>query len=242
MKLFSVKVSHQMLKKKLSVFYVSRISCLIIFAVTLAASPPSMAQESCVTAKCHATMGKAKFVHGPVAVLDCSPCHQLVPNEKHKFKPIENVGELCSSCHDSMGGKAVVHAPVAKGQCTACHDPHQSDQRYQIKKAPISEVCFSCHKRDIINKKYVHGPAAEGDCTLCHKPHSSDNPKLLLESGNNLCFECHSDMKDNFAQAKHIHKPASEQCTQCHNPHSNSAKYMLAKDVPDLCYDCHKDI
>lgn len=70
----------------------------------------------------------------------------------------------------------------------------------------------------------------------------SDKQKLLLRSGNDLCFECHVDMKEAFAGAKHIHKPASGNCIQCHNPHSNDSPFMLAKDVPEQCFTCHKDI
>ena len=197
---------------------------------------------SCVSAQCHATMGKAKYVHGPIANGDCTTCHELLSNETHKFKAIKDIGALCYNCHDPMGTKKYVHPPVMKGQCTTCHDPHQSDYKYQIKKEPISQICFSCHKQDIMSKKFKHGPAADGDCTVCHTPHTSDDPKFLLQTGDSLCFQCHVDMKDEFSAAKFVHKPAGENCINCHSPHSNDAKYMLSNDAPALCYNCHKDI
>lgn len=217
--------------------------CLFIILGLTKAFPQEKKEvkESCVTSKCHASMGKAKFVHGPVAVSDCSPCHQPLSNEKHKFKPIKSSGELCNGCHAPIEKKAVMHEPVLKGQCTACHDPHQSDQQYQLKKAPTSQVCFTCHKKEMVERQSVHGPVAEGECMMCHAPHASENPKLLLKAGNDLCFQCHADIKERFATAKNLHKPV-ERCTQCHNPHSNDAQFLLAKKVPEQCFTCHKDI
>ncbi len=71
------------------------------------------AKDSCVTASCHAAMGKGKFVHGPVAVGDCTSCHKQ--KAKHKFEPIADVGKLCSQCHEQMNTKKFVHEPVKKG-------------------------------------------------------------------------------------------------------------------------------
>jgi hypothetical protein len=38
-------------------------------------------KQSCVTSKCHANMGKGKYVHGPVSVLQCIICH--MPTAEH---------------------------------------------------------------------------------------------------------------------------------------------------------------
>jgi len=228
--------------KKTEILFCILFIMIYLFSTSTILYAQDKAAPSCVSTGCHEKFGKAKFVHGPIAVKDCISCHELLPNETHKFKQIKKIDQLCYNCHDPMNNKAVVHSPVTKGQCTVCHDPHQSDFRYQLKKEPVAELCFSCHNRDIMSKKFKHGPAAEGDCTVCHSPHSSDNTKLLLLQGNALCFECHTDIKDSFAQAKYVHKPASELCIKCHSPHSNDSKYMLPKDVPDLCYSCHKDV
>ncbi len=215
------------------------ISSVLLAVAAHAQEKPS---ESCVSPKCHSTFGKEKYVHGPVAVGECFACHEAVPKEKHKFKPITNSGALCARCHEKMEMKATVHAPVSKGQCTACHDPHQSGQQFQIRKAPISEVCLTCHKRDMFEKKFKHGPAADGDCMSCHTPHTSIKPKLLSHEGNELCFQCHAEMKEALVEAKHIHKPVGENCLNCHNPHSGDAQFMLASDVPDQCFSCHTNI
>jgi predicted CXXCH cytochrome family protein len=103
-----------------------------LFAVT----PPN---PSCVTATCHAKMGKDKFVHGPVAVNDCRVCHK--ETGKHKFAPIKDVAALCYACHDKVDNKKTVHKPVKDGNCTKCHSPHQSPNKFMVLGAG-AQLCF----------------------------------------------------------------------------------------------------
>ncbi len=213
---------------------------LLWFSVPLYAQQKPV--ESCVNAKCHSTFGKAKFVHGPVAAEDCAPCHALAPQEKHKFLPIARVEDLCVKCHEAMKKEAVVHKPVAEGKCTGCHSPHQSSQQYMLRQGTIAEMCFGCHDKKMIGKKSSHLPTAEGECLSCHKPHTGEKPKLLVQSGNDLCFECHANLKDDLASAKKIHRPVGESCTKCHNPHGGDGQSLLAQDVPEQCLACHKEM
>ncbi len=198
--------------------------------------------QTCITPKCHATLGKERFVHGPVAVGECAACHALLKGETHKFSPVGKTESLCLKCHEPMVKKAVIHAPVAQGQCTACHDPHQAKQKFLLRGATVAGMCYSCHKREMFTKKYVHHPVAEGDCIVCHAPHTSDKGKLLVEAGSALCFQCHADLKDSFARAKHIHKPVADNCLSCHSAHSNDAQFILTREMPGLCLDCHSEL
>ncbi|MBI5022343.1 MAG: hypothetical protein HZB59_12985 [Ignavibacteriales bacterium] len=226
-----------------------RIICIIIVSfliLSLKLGNTGFAQEkpkeSCVTAKCHSGIGKAKFVHGPAAVGECITCHQLVKDEKHKFVPIKNSEETCNKCHEPMEKKGNLHLPVAKGECTKCHDPHQSDRQFQLRKSSTSDLCFSCHPKNLMTKKFTHGPAAEGECLSCHLPHMSEKSKLLSKETNELCFQCHTDFQESFAAAKNMHKPARENCAKCHNPHSADAKFLLSSNPPDQCFACHPAI
>jgi predicted CXXCH cytochrome family protein len=82
--------------------------------------------ESCVTAKCHARMGKDKAVHNPVKEGMCTMCHQAVeqPGEtaKHpgnlRFSLVQQGADLCYQCHEPKNKKKIVHAPVMAGDCT----------------------------------------------------------------------------------------------------------------------------
>lgn len=197
--------------------------------------------QSCIDAKCHAGLVKTKFVHGPAAVGACLQCHELLPNEDHKFKKIGPSVNLCNNCHDPIKSDKVNHVPFAKGDCVTCHNPHGSEQRFMLMQKSIPQLCFSCHKEDMSKKKTLHPPVEEGDCLVCHQAHSSSNPKLLVKPGNSLCFMCHTDIESGLTEAENIHTPAS-QCTSCHNPHGSDSERMLSSDVPNLCFTCHDGI
>jgi predicted CXXCH cytochrome family protein len=215
------------------------VLAVFVFAQAVGQQNP---KESCITAKCHAAFGKAKFVHGPVAAGDCAQCHELLPKETHKFAPLKKAEDLCNKCHEPMKKHAVVHKPVAEGKCTGCHNPHQASQEYMLRGGTIAEMCFGCHNKGMIKTKSAHMPAAEGECLSCHKPHTGDKPKLLVQLGNDLCFECHANMKDDLTNAKRVHKPVAEGCVKCHNPHGGAGEKLLAQDVPDQCMTCHSQM
>lgn len=203
------------------------------------ASDASSAQPGCVTAKCHATMGKDKYVHGPVAVGECTFCHQVAG--EHKFSSIGDVGGLCNECHDKFDSGNVIHAPVKEGRCTACHDPHQSPNRFQLRGAG-ADLCFLCHDRGMVGGKYVHSPVEGDSCSTCHQVHQSEFPKMLFAQGNDVCFECHADKLEAFKGRKFTHAPVADACVNCHNPHSGSHPNNLAADgVRELCFTCHTD-
>jgi predicted CXXCH cytochrome family protein len=213
---------------------------LALFLLTAAGTALSAQQKnSCVTAKCHSTMGKEKFVHGPVAVGTCLSCH--VQKEKHKFAPIKRASDFCYKCHDRLDTKATVHPPVKEGDCTLCHDPHQSPYKYQLR-AEGSALCLRCHEKKFAIGKFIHGPVAVGGCILCHNPHQSDYPRMLKAAGNDVCFQCHTDKEEEFKGKKFVHAPVKKGCVNCHSPHTGQYKYNLNADGSrDLCLGCHKD-
>ncbi|MCL6098144.1 MAG: hypothetical protein M1391_06195, partial [Bacteroidetes bacterium] len=45
--------------------------------------------QSCVDAKCHASMADVKYLHGPFAVKECNACHVPIKDQKHKFEEIK---------------------------------------------------------------------------------------------------------------------------------------------------------
>jgi predicted CXXCH cytochrome family protein len=211
----------------------------VFFLYGTGRTPLAGAANSCVTDKCHSSMGKEKFIHGPVAVGNCSACHLSMGN--HKFAPIKRDSDLCYKCHDRLNTKTSVHAPVKSGDCTLCHDPHQSPYKYQLR-ADVTKLCFNCHDKKIASGKYVHGPVSVGGCIMCHNPHQSDFPRMLSAEGNNLCFQCHTDMADALKGDKFVHEAVKEGCINCHSPHSADYPHNLKADgTEELCFGCHTD-
>lgn len=202
--------------------------------------------ESCVTSKCHASMGKDKVVHNPVKDGMCTTCHQAVQepgkNTKHPgnltISLVQRGADLCSMCHEPKNKKKVVHAPIMGGDCTSCHNPHQSPNKAMLKDV-VPKLCFQCHADSMIKHKVMHPPVAAGDCSGCHDNHQSDFPNRLVQEGNALCFTCHPDKEEGVKTRKAVHPPVKQSCVLCHNPHGSANKAMLSSVVPSLCSNCH---
>jgi predicted CXXCH cytochrome family protein len=226
------------------VWTVVGMAFVVAFAMSAMFVGSSQAADTCVTDKCHAQMGKAKYIHGPVGVGQCTVCHVEAKKghptgKKPDFKLVATGKALCEKCHQPVDKFEYKHTPVKKGECGGCHDPHQSDAPKQLKKAKTSELCYTCHKNTQQVKKFQHGPVASGDCNVCHNPHSSPNPFQLEAKGNDACFLCHEDRKAEFTR-KYPHKPAMESCLKCHDAHNSDHPMMQSMEGTALCYSCHK--
>ncbi len=203
--------------------------------------------RSCVNSGCHATMGTERYVHGPVAVGECTVCHlpinkqEMYDGKKHKFELAAQGQNLCYTCHERKDTEKVVHGPIALGLCTFCHDPHQSPYRYRLRASPPSQLCFLCHPNDKTIEKEVHGPVAVGDCVACHDPHTSPYQYRLRKAGKDLCYTCHTEKQEEFSAKNFEHPPARDDCNNCHDPHNSPNSYRLHRPVPDLCFGCHPD-
>jgi predicted CXXCH cytochrome family protein len=201
------------------------------------------ARANCTTGTCHAGMGKAAHVHGPVGAGICISCHN--PHGSANPLGMERTGqELCLICHQDKPEEftgSIIHQPVQEG-CLDCHNPHESPRRFQLRgQGPgVSGLCFNCHEAAVFTRPHRHGPVGSGDCIACHRPHSSKHKSLLIASPvkGEICFQCHQDRKEEFAM-KHIHKPVAEECGKCHDPHSANARFLLHKSGGALCASCH---
>jgi predicted CXXCH cytochrome family protein len=224
------------------------IGGMLFFSDSVTYSQPEGTEqpgESCITSKCHATIDKEKYTHGPVAKGKCIVCHGKSPKhpespKKYTFGEINALDKICFSCHEAFIPKKFAHTPAEEGDCTICHNPHGSEFKFQLT-AQAGELCFICHDEELVAKEFIHGPAAVGGCTACHEPHTADYEKNLKAQGPTLCFSCHTDHAESMQNAKVIHKPVAENCVNCHDPHSGAKQFMLSKDSPDLCFGCHKD-
>ncbi len=207
----------------------------------------SAAQNSCITAECHIDIGKAKYLHGPLAADICIVCHIPgegdQPPENHKLSYYKEGTELCLDCHDKLEkflkGKTN-HGPLEDGECIICHDPHQADNRFLLVETKMQDLCFTCHEDTMTNQNFVHGPVAGGDCVVCHDPHASKNDFLLTSTRLELCQSCHEETKIYFKR-KYVHKPVKESCENCHTPHGSKFAFHLKHDTTDLCWECHRE-
>jgi len=89
---------------------------------------------------------------------------------------------------------------------------------------------------------HSHAPYESGQCGVCHQNADAASPGPIRNASvNELCFECHDDVRDVMAR-KHKHLPAQEACTNCHNPHNAAQPSMLVAELAELCTRCHAAI
>ena len=63
---------------------------------------PVWAASGCVVAECHASFGKDKYVHAPVAENDCVSCHEATTSVHPgagSMQLVEPEPQLCRQCH-----------------------------------------------------------------------------------------------------------------------------------------------
>jgi predicted CXXCH cytochrome family protein len=202
-------------------------------------SAPLPSETSCISAECHSTYARAKYIHGPVSAKACDACHEADVGG-HKYPLKRDATATCTYCHVVSGSMTHQHRALEQG-CTSCHRPHESQTKYLLKTDTVERLCATCHEVPL--KKFAHGPFARGECTLCHLPHQADNPKLLRGGdGPNHCLACHKEMGQKLASASHVHKPAGQSCTTCHSPHAADFDHQLKLSVQQTCLGCHEKV
>lgn len=210
----------------------------------------------------------------PFRAGECTRCHYPHATEEPRLLK-EKVPELCFDCHDTIpigpSGETtadyreypVQMQPFRQGQCIQCHNPHASPDRRLLKEGGVPNLCFSCHDSlaigpreqtiaDYRSKPVQMQPFREGKCFDCHyHAHGSPNYRLLKApvEGNQICFLCHGEKKENFEKIEHSKVPPREEswypnagngsCLNCHTPHGSDWIGLVQKEIINLCLDCH---
>ncbi len=128
-------------KKRVGILLLAGVFCAVFFlnlmsipaAVNAATGKIIIGNKKCID--CHGKMIKDKYVHGVVAVAQCTICH--VKTGEHTFKPLpKQISVLCFKCHDkkNFASKKYVHSVVKAGLCTQCHNPHHSKYKFLLRK------------------------------------------------------------------------------------------------------------
>ena len=90
--------------------------------------------------RCHEDMlTRARKLHGPLNLGDCSACHQ---HHESDFPRLLRIApeKLCARCHavlDRLSARAHGQPPYGRA-CLDCHDPHSSDDRFFVREQPTS--------------------------------------------------------------------------------------------------------
>ena len=175
-----------------------------------------------VCSKCHQphmNSGVDGFDAHVGAELSCISCHRI-----HDVKYGLTAGnDACTQCHVGVAKDFLKRSnhPLGEGivRCVDCHD-------FLGERGPnfghgIQANCQSCHPEQAGPFLFEHETAGsfstEGEgCTACHNPHGSPNDRLLTQTGDLLCRQCHVEGRQHTNTA-HSGQFAGMSCIDCHN-------------------------
>lgn len=170
----------------------------------------------------------------------CAMCHEAETssfgNNPHSKLSLQHGGKgvTCEGCH----GPGKEHIDAGGDATKIFSFSHATPEQ-------IEQRCLTCHQGD--HEAFQRSAHAEAKvvCTQCHSVHAAQNdPQLLKASQQNLCFQCHKDVKSAFS--KPFHHKVNEglmKCTDCHDPHGTFEKSMTktAAQQDAVCVKCHQE-
>jgi len=167
----------------------------------------------------------------------------------------------CASCHKDLvenyagsphGGRAPARH-VESVTCESCHGPGAAHAKngavsliFDPARAPAKDVdakCLQCH--EVPRPHYANSSHGRSNvsCIGCHTIHAPGSTKYLLKVKQpELCVQCHSGVKAQFAAPLH-HKVQEGliDCTDCHDAHGAVGEVDLSSATSEfaICTKCH---
>jgi len=190
--------------------------------------------------KSAAAPAKAAATSNFVGAETCAGCHEEV-TKKFESNPHQQAAAMhdgvnvtCENCHGA--GKEHVEGG---GDKTKIFNPAKASAK------DVDAKCLTCHAGSHPNFERSPHATANVGCTGCHSVHHSEgNEKLLKAAQPKLCFQCHSDVKPQFAMTFH-HKVEEGlvKCSDCHDAHGTFGNNNLKStaDQNAVCTKCHME-
>ncbi len=164
----------------------------------------------------------------------CATCHAAPVKDFADNPHAHEMGGkpmTCASCH----GDAKAHIPSG--------DPAKIFDTAKASAQQVDAMCLTCHAgKHASFERSTHG-RGNLSCVSCHSIHSAGAKKhLLLTAEPGLCYQCHGDVKPQFALPHH--HPVKEgllRCSDCHDPHGKPDERLASTAVQQnrVCTNCH---
>ncbi len=205
---------------------------LVFCVIALAAPAPG--------GKPAAGQAKAPAASDFVGSEACAACHEEVakgfasnPHIKMAQMHGKN-GVTCENCHGA--GKEHVDGG---GDTTKIFNPGKATPKEAEAK------CLECHRGEHSNfERSGHGEA-NVSCLGCHSVHAGEDREQLLKIAQPaLCFQCHTDVKPQFAMPFHHRvEEGIVKCSDCHDPHGTFGRKGLRASAQQdaVCTKCHTE-
>ena len=163
--------------------------------------------------------------------------------------PLYAGSDACKTCHEDLYTKKFETTPhyrtTLKGGhgCESCHGPGSEHvagggdvskivRFKEPSRQQASACCLTCHADSEGQVHFNRSAHASNDvgCLDCHSPHhAKEEHRLLTRRQPELCYQCHTATKAEFA--KPFHHRVNEgfvQCADCHNLHGTATLRNLS--------------
>jgi DmsE family decaheme c-type cytochrome len=147
----------------------------------------------------------------------------------------------CETCH-GPGSEAIEASFIQKN---ARCDTSKFIKPDELPAGARSTLCLKCHSSysmaDMQAWPFSEHSMGEVSCSDCHKLHLSSRQTLEGEEINQLCLDCHDEVRARFSfRSRHPVPEGKMLCVDCHSPHGSQAeKGIKAMDQKGLCINCH---
>lgn len=172
--------------------------------------------------------------------------------------------ETCATCHDEVSKKFASnpHSRLAMEHaghgvtCESCHGPGRAHVEgggdvakifnpAKVPAAAVNKMCLTCHQNQHADFDHSAHGEANVSCIGCHSIHTSRSETNLLRAAQPLlCYQCHSEIKPQFAMPFHHRvEEGLMQCSDCHDPHGTIARGNLKSAAQQdlICISCHTE-
>ena len=170
--------------------------------------------------------------------------------------------DTCLECHDDMAltfgrtvhGRLQAYQNASDGEgCETCHgrggthaeseDPVDIFSPAANLGGESSDACLVCHTTGhAVDWELSAHADSDVACTSCHQMHGNSAKYLLAGKEEDLCFNCHLDMKAKFQlPSHHPLKEGFMTCSTCHDNHGSGYQEIAAgESTRDACLVCHQ--
>ena len=195
-----------------------------------------------------------KTVHAAIpehkdAVTGCETCHG--PGKPHTVAEEAAHGDDAKA---AAGAKLIFafrdNPAKNSARCLTCHNTSKQQSQFDHSNhATHGVACNECHAthlteaRENPNGTRVQGAQAKF-FSVPSLPEESRwlSSSLLKKSQPELCYQCHGDVRAQFALPTHHRVPEGVmKCTDCHTPHGTSNQHELKQVAWESCVACHAE-
>ncbi len=173
--------------------------------------------------------------------------------------------ETCLDCHTEayerlqgtphQTGADDSHLQETRVTCTDCHagdERHWQDDPEAYRMVDLTnaavrvsvQVCAGCHvnsHQQSMLEGNAHG-SSDVNCSGCHQIHGNVRLGLLKTEQPELCYECHSGVRGQFALPyRHPVERGIVKCSECHTTLDLRPAQRTTSGTDETCFSCHSE-